>query len=163
MNTVRDIIVNLLKNKIVFLKQARKGANFHSLCYSRNLIELKADEVVFLNSVQPRKRRGKGLEFQYERVGSFVICCPHASIPPHHFSSQATTETTEAVNNDTTPVRAPSPIVRPLLPGTMRPLSPTRGPHVPVDPRDSQDLANKKKKGLLSKGKKLLKKLSPVK
>nr|XP_023009003.1 RIMS-binding protein 2 isoform X8 [Maylandia zebra] len=88
---------------------------------------------------------------------------PANSIPAVSESKRATTETTEAVNNDTTPVRAPSPIVRPLLPGTMRPLSPTRGPHVPVDPRDSQDLANKKKKGLLSKGKKLLKKLSPVK
>ncbi|XP_051794940.1 RIMS-binding protein 2 isoform X2 [Acanthochromis polyacanthus] len=75
---------------------------------------------------------------------------------------RVTTETTETVSNDTIPVRAPSPIVRPLLPGTMRPLSPTRGPHVPLDPRD-QDLANKKKKGLLSKGKKLLKRLSPVK
>ncbi|XP_008283447.1 RIMS-binding protein 2 [Stegastes partitus] len=76
---------------------------------------------------------------------------------------RVTTETTETVGNDTVPVRAPSPIVRPLLPGTMRPLSPTRGPHVPLDPRDPQDLANKKKKGLLSKGKKLLKRLSPVK
>lgn len=77
---------------------------------------------------------------------------------------RVTTETTDTVNNDTTPVRAPSPIVRPLLPGTMRPLSPTRGPHVPtLDPRDPHDLANKKKKGLLSKGKKLLKRLSPVK
>ncbi|XP_051268651.1 RIMS-binding protein 2 isoform X3 [Dicentrarchus labrax] len=79
---------------------------------------------------------------------------------------RVTTETTDTVDNDVTPVRAPSPIVRPLLPGTMRPLSPTRGPHIPLDlrdPRDSQDLANKKKKGLLSKGKKLLKRLSPVK
>ncbi|XP_070844927.1 RIMS-binding protein 2 isoform X6 [Chaetodon trifascialis] len=77
-----------------------------------------------------------------------------------------TTETTDTVDNGAAPVRAPSPIVRPLLPGTMRPLSPTRGPHIPLDPRDaqdSQDLANKKKKGLLSKGKKLLKRLSPVK
>ncbi|XP_068191693.1 RIMS-binding protein 2 [Antennarius striatus] len=74
-----------------------------------------------------------------------------------------TTETTAIVGSDAAPVRAPSPIVRPLLPGTMRPLSPTRGPHIPLDPRDSQDLANKKKKGLLSKGKKLLKRLSPVK
>ncbi|XP_028273602.1 RIMS-binding protein 2 isoform X2 [Parambassis ranga] len=76
---------------------------------------------------------------------------------------RGTTETTNTATNDTTPVRAPSPIVRPLLPGTMRPLSPTRGPHLPLDPRDPQDLANKKKKGLLSKGKKLLKRLSPVK
>ncbi|XP_052377248.1 RIMS-binding protein 2-like isoform X3 [Oncorhynchus keta] len=54
------------------------------------------------------------------------------------------------------PVRAASPTVRPLCPpGTMRPISPARGPR---DPRD-----NKKKKGLLSKGKKLLKRLSPVK
>ncbi|XP_053723184.1 RIMS-binding protein 2 isoform X2 [Synchiropus splendidus] len=74
-----------------------------------------------------------------------------------------TTESTDTVDNDMTPVRAPSPIVRPLLPGTMRPLSPTRGPHAPLDPRDPQDLANKKKKGILSKGKKLLKRLSPVK
>ncbi|XP_029625091.1 RIMS-binding protein 2 isoform X8 [Salmo trutta] len=52
------------------------------------------------------------------------------------------------------PVRAASPTVRPLCPpGTMRPISPARGPR---DPRD-------KKKGLLSKGKKLLKRLSPVK
>uniref|UniRef100_A0A3P9KPI0 SH3 domain-containing protein n=1 Tax=Oryzias latipes TaxID=8090 RepID=A0A3P9KPI0_ORYLA len=66
-------------------------------------------------------------------------------------------------NNISIPVRAPSPIIRPLLPGTMRPLSPSRSSHIPRDPRDSQDLANKKKKGLLSKGKKLLKRLSPVK
>ncbi|XP_041666055.1 RIMS-binding protein 2 isoform X2 [Cheilinus undulatus] len=80
-------------------------------------------------------------------------------------SKRVTTETTDTVDNDATatPVRAPSPIVRPLLPGTMRPLSPTRAPHLPLDSRDSQDLANKKKKGLLSKGKKLLKRLSPVK
>ncbi|CAK6954647.1 LOW QUALITY PROTEIN: RIMS-binding protein 2 [Scomber scombrus] len=83
-----------------------------------------------------------------------------ASIPE---GKRVTTETTGTVNNDATPVRAPSPIVRPLLPGTMRPLSPSRGPHIPLDPRDPQDLANKKKKGLLSKGKKLLKRLSPVK
>ncbi|XP_038155279.1 RIMS-binding protein 2 isoform X3 [Cyprinodon tularosa] len=76
---------------------------------------------------------------------------------------RVTPENTETTNNITTPVRAPSPIVRPLLPGTMRPLSPPRGHHVPLDPRDAQDLANKKKKGILSKGKKLLKRLSPVK
>ncbi|XP_061590306.1 RIMS-binding protein 2 isoform X4 [Cololabis saira] len=74
-----------------------------------------------------------------------------------------TSETTDTVNNIPTPVRAPSAIVRPLLPGTMRLLSPTRVPNIPLDPRDPQDLANKKKKGLLSKGKKLLKRLSPVK
>ncbi|XP_067340627.1 RIMS-binding protein 2 isoform X3 [Channa argus] len=73
------------------------------------------------------------------------------------------TETTDTAENDALPVRAPSPIVRPLLPGTMRPLSPTRVPHTPLESRDPQDLANKKKKGLLSKGKKLLKRLSPVK
>ncbi|XP_060918092.1 RIMS-binding protein 2 isoform X5 [Labrus mixtus] len=78
-------------------------------------------------------------------------------------SKRVTAETTDTVDNDAAPVRAPSPIVRPLLPGTMRLLSPTRVPHMPLDPRDSQDLANKKKKGLLSKGKKLLKRLSPVK
>ncbi|XP_032425534.1 RIMS-binding protein 2-like isoform X8 [Xiphophorus hellerii] len=76
---------------------------------------------------------------------------------------RVTAENTDTTNNITTPVRAPSPIVRPLLPGTMRPLSPPRGHHVPLDPRDPQDLANKKKKGILSKGKKLLKRLSPVK
>ncbi|KAM9735734.1 RIMS-binding protein 2 isoform 2-T2 [Menidia menidia] len=76
---------------------------------------------------------------------------------------RVTTETTDTANNITTPVRAPSPIVRPLLPGTMRPLSPARGPHIPLDTSDPRDLANKKKKGLLSKGKKLLKRLSPVK
>ncbi|XP_047185521.1 RIMS-binding protein 2 isoform X3 [Scophthalmus maximus] len=77
---------------------------------------------------------------------------------------RVTTETSDAADNDTvTPVRAPSPIVRPLLPGTMRPLSPARGHHLPLDPRDPHNLANKKKKGLLSKGKKLLKRLSPVK
>ncbi|XP_017163368.1 RIMS-binding protein 2-like isoform X9 [Poecilia reticulata] len=76
---------------------------------------------------------------------------------------RVTAENTDTANNITTPVRAPSPIVRPLLPGTMRPLSPLRGHHVPLDPRDPQDLANKKKKGILSKGKKLLKRLSPVK
>ncbi|KAM8829172.1 RIMS-binding protein 2-like isoform 4-T4 [Spinachia spinachia] len=99
---------------------------------------------------------------------------PGASRPPANPASTGsegkrvtteTTETTNAVDSEAPPVRAPSPIVRPLLPGTMRPLSPTRGPHIPMehrDPRD-QDLANKKKKGLLSKGKKLLKRLSPVK
>ncbi|TKS84638.1 RIMS-binding protein 2 [Collichthys lucidus] len=79
---------------------------------------------------------------------------------------RVTADSADTVDNDTVPVRAPSPIVRPLLPGTMRSLSPTSGPHIPMDPRDprdSQDLANKKKKGLLSKGKKLLKRLSPVK
>ncbi|XP_014886777.1 RIMS-binding protein 2 isoform X9 [Poecilia latipinna] len=76
---------------------------------------------------------------------------------------RVTAENTDTANNITTPVRAPSPIVRPLLPGTMRPLSPPRARHVPLDPRDPQDLANKKKKGILSKGKKLLKRLSPVK
>ncbi|KAM9841129.1 RIMS-binding protein 2 [Aulostomus maculatus] len=76
---------------------------------------------------------------------------------------RVTTETTNMVEDSATPARAPSPIVRPLLPGTMRPLSPTRGPTLPLDPRDPQDLANKKKKGLLSKGKKLLKRLSPAK
>nr|XP_046231588.1 RIMS-binding protein 2 [Scatophagus argus] len=76
---------------------------------------------------------------------------------------RGTTEITDTVDNDAAPIRAPSPIVRPLLPGTMRPLSPTRGPKISLDPRDSQDLANKKKKGILSKGKKLLKRLSPVK
>ncbi|XP_056146931.1 RIMS-binding protein 2 [Lampris incognitus] len=76
---------------------------------------------------------------------------------------RVTPETTDTIDNDTTPMRVPSPIERPLLPGTMRPLSPTRSPQVPLDPRDPQDLASKKKKGLLSKGKKLLKKLSPVK
>ncbi|XP_067278986.1 RIMS-binding protein 2 isoform X7 [Pseudorasbora parva] len=50
------------------------------------------------------------------------------------------------------PGRPASPTVRPLLPvGPVRPLSPARGP---------RDLASKKKKGLLSKGKKLLKKFS---
>ncbi|XP_035995717.1 RIMS-binding protein 2 isoform X4 [Fundulus heteroclitus] len=77
---------------------------------------------------------------------------------------RVTAENTDTTNNITTPVRAPSPIVRPLLPGTMRPLSPPRGHHVPLDPRDPHNLANKKnKKGILSKGKKLLKRLSPVK
>lgn len=91
------------------------------------------------------------------------MCCsvppPH---PPNRFSPQVTADASDAVN-DTAPVRAPSPIVRPLLPGTMRPLSPPRGPKLPLDPQDPQDLANKKKKGLLSKGKKLLKRLSPAK
>ncbi|XP_057216228.1 RIMS-binding protein 2 isoform X3 [Triplophysa rosa] len=50
------------------------------------------------------------------------------------------------------PGRPASPTVRPFLPvGPVRPLSPARGP---------RDLASKKKKGLLSKGKKLLKKFS---
>ncbi|XP_077088987.1 RIMS-binding protein 2 isoform X4 [Siphateles boraxobius] len=50
------------------------------------------------------------------------------------------------------PGRPASPTVRPLLPvGPVRPLSPARGP---------RDLASKKKKGLLSKGKKLLQKFS---
>ncbi|XP_043951695.1 RIMS-binding protein 2 isoform X13 [Gambusia affinis] len=76
---------------------------------------------------------------------------------------RVTAENTDTANNITTPVRAPSPIIRPLLPGTMRPLSPPRGHHAPLDPRDPHNLANKKKKGILSKGKKLLKRLSPVK
>nr|XP_029507033.1 RIMS-binding protein 2-like [Oncorhynchus nerka] len=68
-------------------------------------------------------------------------------------AKRVTTDTTEST---APPVRAASPMVRPVCPpGTMRPISPTRGP------RDLRD--NKKKKGLLSKGKKLLKKLSPVK
>uniref|UniRef100_A0AAV2J0X4 RIMS-binding protein 2 n=1 Tax=Knipowitschia caucasica TaxID=637954 RepID=A0AAV2J0X4_KNICA len=71
-------------------------------------------------------------------------------------------EASDTVINNATPIRAPSPISRPLLPGTMRPLSPTRAHHLPMDRRDSPDL-NRKKKGLLSKGKKLLKRLSPVK
>nr|XP_020465450.1 RIMS-binding protein 2-like isoform X3 [Monopterus albus] len=92
-----------------------------------------------------------------------------ASRPPANSATtvsegkRISTETTDTADNDATPVRAPSPIVRPLLPGTMRPLSPTRGTHTPLDSQDPQDLANKKKKGLLSKGKKLLKRLSPVK
>ncbi|XP_035382894.1 RIMS-binding protein 2 isoform X2 [Electrophorus electricus] len=50
------------------------------------------------------------------------------------------------------PGRPASPTVRPLLPvGPIRPLSPARGP---------RDLTSKKKKGLLSKGKKLLQKFS---
>ncbi|XP_024918579.1 RIMS-binding protein 2 isoform X1 [Cynoglossus semilaevis] len=84
----------------------------------------------------------------------------NATVPE---GKRVTTDTSDLVDHSATPVRAPSPIVRPLLPGTMRPLSPTRVPHLPLDPRDPQDLANKKKKGLLSKGKKLLKRLSPVK
>ncbi|AWP15092.1 putative RIMS-binding protein 2-like [Scophthalmus maximus] len=94
----------------------------------------------------------------------------HRGLVPSNFLEEVpddvevTTETSDAADNDTvTPVRAPSPIVRPLLPGTMRPLSPARGHHLPLDPRDPHNLANKKKKGLLSKGKKLLKRLSPVK
>ncbi|XP_071206794.1 RIMS-binding protein 2-like isoform X2 [Salvelinus alpinus] len=68
-------------------------------------------------------------------------------------AKRVTTDTTEST---APPVRAASPMVRPVCPpGTMRPISPTRGP------RDLRD--NKKKKGLLSKGKKLLKRLSPVK
>ncbi|KAK0154100.1 RIMS-binding protein 2 [Merluccius polli] len=65
-------------------------------------------------------------------------------------------------------VRAPSPMVRPLLPGTMRPISPSRGTQSPTDTRDSHDTDlrdshdMKKKKGILSKGKKLLKRLSPI-
>nr|XP_054600203.1 RIMS-binding protein 2 isoform X3 [Nothobranchius furzeri] len=88
-----------------------------------------------------------------------------ANRPPSTISEgkRVTTETTDTANNIITPTRTPSPIVRPLLPGTMRPLSPPRGPHIPLDPRDPHDLANKKKKGILSKGKKLLKRLSPVK
>lgn len=162
MNKVRDIFVNLLKTKLFFWNRLERELIF-ILCVAQGIwSNLKQMKCFF------KQRLAK--ETQRERLSvsvwkSWFICnmLPHTSIPPHHFSSQATTETTEAVNNDTTPVRAPSPIVRPLLPGTMRPLSPTRGPHIPVDPRDSQDLANKKKKGLLSKGKKLLKKLSPVK
>ncbi|KAK6316056.1 hypothetical protein J4Q44_G00135800 [Coregonus suidteri] len=68
-------------------------------------------------------------------------------------AKRVTTDTTEST---APPVRVASPMVGPLCPpGTMRPISPTRGP------RDLRD--NKKKKGLLSKGKKLLKRLSPVK
>ncbi|KAL0965412.1 hypothetical protein UPYG_G00280950 [Umbra pygmaea] len=71
-------------------------------------------------------------------------------------AKRVTTDTTESTSP---PVRAASPMVRPLCPpGTMRPISPTRGPREAWNNRD-----NKKKKGLLSKGKKLLKRLSPVK
>ncbi|XP_028826989.1 RIMS-binding protein 2 isoform X5 [Denticeps clupeoides] len=55
------------------------------------------------------------------------------------------------VETSPSPGRPASPIMRPHLPGPLRPLSPTGGP---------EDLASKKKKGLLSKGKKLLKKFS---
>ncbi|XP_056875359.1 RIMS-binding protein 2 isoform X1 [Takifugu flavidus] len=76
---------------------------------------------------------------------------------------RVSTETSDRVDGTDVPIRAPSPVTRPLLPGTMRPLSPSRVPHIPLDPQGSQDLANKKKKSLLSKGRKLLKRLSPVK
>ncbi|XP_077398593.1 RIMS-binding protein 2 isoform X11 [Vanacampus margaritifer] len=97
--------------------------------------------------------------FPPEEPANRLPANPAASVPE---AKRITMET--LVDNDVTPVRAPSPIVRPLLPGTMRPLSPTRvPPSLPLDPRDPQDFANKKKKGLLSKGKKLLKRLSPAK
>ncbi|XP_045580963.1 RIMS-binding protein 2 [Salmo salar] len=74
----------------------------------------------------------------------------------HANRAEAKRVTTDTTESTTPPVRAASPMVRPVCPpGTMRPISPTRGP------RDLRD--NKKKKGLLSKGKKLLKRLSPVK
>ncbi|XP_028981129.1 RIMS-binding protein 2 isoform X3 [Esox lucius] len=92
---------------------------------------------------------------------------------PSHYAQDEPTHRpeTKRVTPDTTestapPVRAASPTVRPLCPpGTMRPISPTRGPISPTrGPRDSWNLReNKKKKGILSKGKKLLKRLSPVK
>ncbi|XP_051956486.1 RIMS-binding protein 2 isoform X2 [Xyrauchen texanus] len=82
--------------------------------------------------------------------------------PSHHGQEEPTPalvqrpEAKRVPVETTVPVPAPgrpsSPTVRPLLPvGPMRQLSPARGP---------RDLASKKKKGLLSKGKKLLKKFS---
>ncbi|XP_050949326.1 RIMS-binding protein 2 isoform X3 [Labeo rohita] len=82
--------------------------------------------------------------------------------PSHHGQDEPNTvpaprpETKRVPVESTVPAPAPgrpaSPTVRPLLPvGPVRPLSPARGP---------RDLASKKKKGLLSKGKKLLKKFS---
>ncbi|XP_019738177.1 RIMS-binding protein 2-like isoform X1 [Hippocampus comes] len=97
--------------------------------------------------------------FHSEEPANRLSANSAASVPE---GKRITPET--RVDNDVTPVRAPSPIVRPLLPGTMRPLSPTRRiPSLPLDTGNPQDLANKKKKGLLSKGKKLLKRLSPAK
>ncbi|KAJ7988469.1 hypothetical protein DPEC_G00323890 [Dallia pectoralis] len=76
--------------------------------------------------------------------------------PTRAETKRVTTDTTES---PAPPVRAASPTVRSMCPpGTMRPISPTRSP------RDSWNVReNKKKKGILSKGKKLLKRLSPVK
>ncbi|XP_051537271.1 RIMS-binding protein 2-like isoform X2 [Myxocyprinus asiaticus] len=82
--------------------------------------------------------------------------------PSHHGQDESTPalvprpEAKRVPVETTVPAPAPgrpaSPTVRPLLPiGPMRSLSPARGP---------RDLASKKKKGLLSKGKKLLKKFS---
>ncbi|XP_045557384.1 LOW QUALITY PROTEIN: RIMS-binding protein 2-like [Salmo salar] len=74
----------------------------------------------------------------------------------HANRAEAKRVTTDTTESTTPPVRAASPMVRPVCPpGTMRPISPTRGPQGP--PRQQ------KEKGLLSKGKKLLKRLSPVK
>ncbi|XP_056443725.1 RIMS-binding protein 2 [Gadus chalcogrammus] len=86
-----------------------------------------------------------------------------------HCSSSAANAEGKRVATETADIvpvaRSPSPMV---LPGTMRPISPARGSQGPSDPRDDHDgdprdsHDMKKKKGILSKGKKLLKRLSPV-
>ncbi|CAL8405696.1 unnamed protein product [Arctogadus glacialis] len=90
-----------------------------------------------------------------------MLCLSFDGLSPTVSSSHVATETADIV-----PVaRSPSPMV---LPGTMRPISPARGSQGPSDPRDDHDgdprdsHDMKKKKGILSKGKKLLKRLSPV-
>lgn len=101
--------------------------------------------------------------FQRNQSLLLVSCPLILSGTLRRFSLQVTTDTNDRVDDADASLRAPSPVSRPLLPGTMRPLSPSGGPRIPLDPQGSQDLASKKKKGLLSKGRKLLKRLSPVK
>ncbi|CAL8322340.1 unnamed protein product [Lota lota] len=101
---------------------------------------------------------------QEEPSGRAPANSSHSSSAANAEGKRVATETTDIVPM----ARTPSPMVRPLLPGTMRPISPARGSQGPSDPRDSHDgdprdsHDMKKKKGILSKGKKLLKRLSPV-
>ncbi|XP_048114414.1 RIMS-binding protein 2 isoform X5 [Alosa alosa] len=114
--------------------------NGHRGLVPSNFLEEVPDDVeVYLTDTPPRG--GQPAEPEAEA----------APVPP----PQAEAKRQVPVETAPSPGRPASPIVRPqLVPIPMRPLSPIRGP---------QDLASKKKKGLLSKGKKLLKKFSTAK
>ncbi|XP_041915553.1 RIMS-binding protein 2 isoform X3 [Alosa sapidissima] len=114
--------------------------NGHRGLVPSNFLEEVPDDVeVYLTDTPPRG--GQPAEPEAEA----------APVPP----PQAEAKRQVPVETAPSPGRPASPIVRPqLVPIPMRPLSPIRGP---------QDLASKKKKGLLSKGKKLLKKFSAAK
>ncbi|KAG7258730.1 hypothetical protein CRUP_025664, partial [Coryphaenoides rupestris] len=135
----------------------------------------RADNFEYVDPVDGTVARNQGLRIVFAdgsrllfRISAVTRAFNTQRLPPLGIPHpEVATETA-----DMAPVvRAPSPMVRPLLPGTMRPISPARGlldmdhrdrddhDH-DADHRDSHDM--KKKKGILSKGKKLLKRLSPV-